>query len=99
MSGGRNGAKAGGGKRSSQRDFEQRVISGTRCPCGKVRFLTKRDAKRAIARMKGRQGRMHAYRCDGGTEGCAEFWHVGHVPPDLIQGRATRDDVEARRFG
>lgn len=90
------GGKGRGGKSSSQRDFEQRVITGDRCPCGKVRFLTKADAKKTIGRMRGRQGRMHAYRCDG--DGVGEFWHIGHVPVALRYGDISRDDVEARRF-
>lgn len=79
------------GKRASQRDWEQTVSASGRCPCGKVRLLTKRDAKRVLRRMKGRKGRMHAYECTG-------FWHVGHVPRDLKAGVASRADVEARRF-
>lgn len=79
-------------KRSSQRDYEQFAISGQRCPsCGKVRFLSKADAKKTIGRMKGRNGRMHAYRC-------GDFWHLGHVPSDLKHGEVTRADVEARRL-
>lgn len=85
------------GKRSSDRDFEQRVISGQRCPCGKVRFLSKGDAKTTIRRMSGRSGRMHAYRCDS-DDGSSEFWHIGHVPSDLKRGAASREDVAARRF-
>lgn len=84
------------GKRTSQRDYDQRVMSGERCPCGKVRFLTKAAAKKALRRMTGRDGRMHAYRCT--REGFADFWHLGHVPSDLKHGDATRADVEARRF-
>lgn len=80
------------GKRSGTRDYEQAALSGGRCDCGKIRFLSKTDAKRTIRRMKGRKGpRMHAYAC-------GEFWHIGHVPKDLKTGYATRADVEARRF-
>lgn len=80
------------GKSTSQRNFEQTVLAGARCSCGKVRYLDKADAKKTITRMKGRTGRMHTYRCDG------DFWHIGHVPSDLKHGDATRADVEARRF-
>ena len=78
------------GKRASQRDWEQTVSASGRCPCGKVRLLTKADAKKVLRRMKGRKGRMHAYECMG-------FYHVGHVPSDLKKGAASRDDIEARR--
>lgn len=79
------------GKRSSQRDWEQTVTSSGRCQCGKLRLLTRKDAKKVLRRMKGRKGRMHAYECDG-------FWHVGHPPRDLVAGTVARADVEARRF-
>lgn len=95
MSSGRS-ASSRGGKRSGARDFQQRVISGERCPCGKLRFLSKADAKKVIGRMKGRTGRMHAYRCTDPLG--QDFWHIGHVPTDLKRGDATRDDLEARRW-
>ena len=86
--------KPGDGKRASARDHDQRVAAGVRCPepCGKIRFSRKRDAKRVITRMKGRRGRMHAYPC-AISEG---FYHVGHVPRALAQGRITRDDIIRR---
>lgn len=83
--------KPGDGKRSSAREREQRVMAGVRCPepCGKIRFLRKRDAKRVITRMKGRRGRMHAYPCRT-TEG---YWHVGHVPRALTRGDISRAEI------
>ena len=39
------------GKRASQRDWEQTVTASGQCPCGKVRLLTKRDAKKVLRRM------------------------------------------------
>lgn len=89
------------GKRSGQRDFEQAAVGCERCPCGKIRYLTKRDAKKVLRRLRARKGRMHAYRCTGGPgleSGLTPFWHVGHVPRDLKEGVASRADVEARRF-
>lgn len=91
-----NARKGKGGKSASLRDSQQRVLSGDRCPCGKVRFLSKRDAKTTIGRMRSRTGRMHAYRCEDELGGV--FWHIGHVPADLKHGEVTRADVEARRF-
>lgn len=87
--------KPGDGKRSGARDREQRVMAGVRCPepCGKIRFLRKRDAKRVITRMKGRRGRMHAYPC----RVTPEFWHVGHPPKALVRGQISRDDITTRR--
>jgi hypothetical protein len=86
--------KAGDGKRSGEREREQRVMAGVRCPdpCGKIRFARKSDAKRVITRMKGRRGRMHAYRCHDFDD----FWHVGHPPKALVAGRISREDIETR---
>lgn len=79
------------GKRPSARDYAQQIGGGARCPnCGKVRFLTKAAAKRAIRRMRGRDGRMQAYRC-------GEFWHLGHPPRELIAGHIPRDQIKPRR--
>lgn len=86
--------KPGDGKRSGAREREQRVQAGVRCPdpCGKIRFGRKSDAKRVITRMKGRRGRMHAYRCHDNPE----FWHVGHPPTALVRGKISRDDIARR---
>lgn len=68
----------------------------TTCPtCGKLRFLTKAEAKKSARRMKGRSGRLNAYRC-------GEFWHLGHLPKVVVAGRRSRDyvaDQNDRRFG
>jgi hypothetical protein len=78
------------GKRATMRDYEQSVVSGPRCPeCGKYRYLTKSEAKRAARRIKGRIGRLNAYRC-------GDFFHLGHLPGGVIQGRNTRNDLERR---
>lgn len=87
--------KPGDGKRSGERERQQRVMAGVRCPepCGKIRFARKSDAKRVITRMKARRGRMHAYPCRE-FEG---FWHIGHPPKALIRGQISRDDIAPRR--
>lgn len=87
--------RPGDGKRSSERERQQRVLAGVRCPepCGKIRFYRKRDAKRVITRMKGRRGRMHAYPCKQHPE----FWHIGHPPKDLVRGNISREDVSPPR--
>jgi hypothetical protein len=46
------------------------VAPMTACACGKVRYPTRRHARRAARMVSGRTGRMRAYRCDGG------FWHL-----------------------
>lgn len=39
--------------------------------------------------MKGREGRLNTYRC-------GNFWHLGHLPTDVIRGDLTRADIERR---
>lgn len=63
---------------------------GGRCPeDGKVRYLTRSEAKRAARRIKGRDGRLNAYQC-------GDFWHLGHLPRSVVRGRQTRDDLDDR---
>ena len=63
---------------------------GARCPdCGKVRYLTRAAAKRQAKRIQGREGRVNAYLC-------GDFWHLGHLPKDVIQGIRTRDDLDQK---
>lgn len=58
--------------RQSRKDYRQAPPSGGSCPtCGKRRYITKADAKRAIRRFEGREGRLNAYRC-------GDAWHLGH---------------------
>ena len=45
-----------------------------RCHDGKMPFRSKVIAKRAIRRMKGRQGKLEAYRCP-----VCNMFHVGHA--------------------
>lgn len=79
-----------GGKRASMRDYQQRVMGGARCPdCGKVRFLSKADAKHAAKRVQHRDGRLNTYAC-------GEFWHLGRLPAAVTKGLATRDDLNRR---
>ena len=56
--------------------------------CGKRAYGSKADAKKVQSRVaSGREG-LHAYRC-------GDAWHLGHKPPDLVAGRASRADLEA----
>lgn len=83
-----------GGKRGTQRDFEQKMGSGATCSAcgGKVRFLTKHAAKVTIRRMMGRQGRLNAYRCPEDQH----FWHIGHPPAILTAGEVARQELRPR---
>ena len=50
------------------------------CECGKVRYLTRKHAKRTARTLLGsRKGTLRAYQCDGG------FWHL----TSQSAGRAT----------
>lgn len=53
---------------------------------GKVRFLSRKDARR-IAKRLGHH--LNAYRCDG-------YWHNGTLPHAIKAGTATRDDLRRR---
>ena len=55
-----------------------------RCDCGKARYATEGEARRAIKRMRGRR-RDHAYKGLLHPYMCAErkgVWHVGHTDED-----------------
>jgi hypothetical protein len=58
------------------------------CACGKVRYGTKREAKRRIRRFLGRKGRLNAYRCPTGLA-----WHIGHLPRPVTTGEISRDEI------
>lgn len=52
-----------------------------RCPaCGKRRYPSRTDARKAIRRAHPGE-RMQAYRCEG-------FWHIGHLPHGVRRGEA-----------
>ena len=40
------------------------------CECGKVRYLTRKHARREACRFHRTHGKLRAYQCDGG------FWHL-----------------------
>lgn len=47
---------------------------------GKIRYQSRKAAKLAIRRMRGRDhdGRLNAYLCSW----CLTFWHIGHFHPN-----------------
>jgi hypothetical protein len=60
------------------------MSTGTECRCGKIRYLTKAEAKHAARGFKGRgaKGTLRAYKCDGG------FWHLTSLTAtQLIEAR------------
>lgn len=57
------------------------VIERARCLCGKARYATEGEARRAVKRMKAR-GRDHSYAGMLHPYMCPErkgIWHVGHT--------------------
>lgn len=61
--------------------------SASRCPCcGKVRYTTKKGAKKDAHRLRKRFGRMDAYPC-------GDFFHIGHLPADVIAGERSRSEL------
>lgn len=78
-------------RRSNNAATEERLKKqvGSPCPdCGKLRYLSRRHA-RARARVIKDGTHMNAYRC-------GDFWHLGHLPPSVRTGDATRDDLRGR---
>lgn len=59
------------------------------CSCNKIRYRDKHGAKHAISTMRGRVGKLRPYRCAGG------FWHIGHTPAALVEGRVSRAQLIA----
>ncbi len=65
------------------------------CGCGKVRYYSRKEARKAARRLLGSapghtHGRLSAYKCDWG------FWHLGHLPPKVIAGLMDRSEIQHR---
>jgi hypothetical protein len=56
--------------------------------CGKVRFLSRREAK-TMAKRYPDSKRLNAYQC-------GEFWHLGTLPPVIARGNKSRSDLRER---
>lgn len=54
--------------------------------CGKVAYLTRRDAARARRRFSARS--IRPYKCAS----CG-LWHLGHLPQAAVYGLAAANDV------
>lgn len=57
------------------------------CRCGKRTFLNRRQARK-FARSIFPGEHMSAYRCP-----LSVGWHIGHLPPEVLHGVASRADV------
>jgi len=66
----------------------QRVVKepvGGRCPdCGKVCYSSKAGARKARRAAPHRGEHMSIYRC-------GEYYHLGHLAPDVIAGIVGRE--------
>jgi len=61
----------------------------TTCPdCGKRRYPTRAEARKAMRAIRSRDGRLNAYRCPVGND-----WHLGHLPVDIIAGHRDRSTL------
>lgn len=64
---------------------------GTCSSCGKQSYRTRKEAKRAFARIFPGE-KLSAYQC--GT-----VWHYGHLSVVVRKGKTSRDALRARRRG
>ena len=55
--------------------------------CGKVRYVTRKDAKKERRRFRG--SGMNVYPCPASPA----FFHLGHLPPAVIHGLIGRDQI------
>ena len=56
-----------------------------RCTCGKVSYISRRDAKKE----RRRGSWMNAYPCPENPN----VFHLGHLPPAVIQGLTGHDRI------
>lgn len=69
-------------------DHQRHLWVTDRCSTGKRAYPERAHAKAAVKFMaKTGNGGVHAYRCPG-----CDFWHVGHPPRALVEGRATAEE-------
>lgn len=71
-------------------------MTTTTCRCGKFRYFTRKAAKQAMRRLypdRANHGRLNAYKCPDEHS----TWHLGHLPPVVKRGEATRDDITRRK--
>lgn len=62
---------------------------GTCVKCGKASYLSRKDA-RSVARNRHPGEHMSAYPC-------GDYWHIGHIPTMIRDGRLDRRDYDPAR--
>lgn len=69
------------------------MSAGRQASCvGKQRYITKSDARGARRRTPGNGGSLHIYRCT-----FCGFYHLGHLPVDVLRGRTEKPEWKRRR--
>lgn len=61
------------------------------CTCGKVRYQSRRQAKRTLRKESHWDQNMSAYPCPTST-----FFHLGHMPAAVRNGDLDRRDIASR---
>lgn len=87
------------GAGSSGRNAAQPVREATRCPwcpAAKMRYRDATAAKLAARTLYGKGHGLHPYRCSYSPDGIVT-WHLGHQPPAVVEGRASRALVYPRQ--
>jgi rubrerythrin len=68
------------------------VISESSACAGKVRYLTRNDARGARKRMRNVKGKLNAYVC-----AYCGFYHLGHMPKAVRNGVLAKSDWRVPR--
>ncbi len=55
--------------------------------CGKVRYVTRKDAKKERRRFRG--SGLNVYPCPANRD----FFHLGHLPSAVVHGLIGRDQI------
>lgn len=74
--------------RGMQRDAENLPLAEPCTLCGKLRFRTRKAAKRALRRLQTSDS-MSAYPC-------GDYWHIGHTPWAVRRGVVSRHEWQPR---
>jgi hypothetical protein len=76
------------------KEAKGRIAWETPCvTCHKRPYTSKKDAKR-LARILYPGQHMQVYQCYGDDT----LWHIGHIVPQVLQGRISRRDLQPRRL-
>jgi hypothetical protein len=78
----------------SQENIPRDGLAGS-CPTGKRTHLTRADAKRHARNLRlEKASHVRPYQCL-----VCSFWHVGHLPAQVMRGVKTTAQVYRRRRG